>query len=125
MISAPTPETISISITESGSTTSVKPAEKPPAESQVQAVVTSARSSGLSPSMATKTNAAARREIQVSPSVMSSAAPSGAASVIQEASTKGAPGKCEAFSGEGRSSPEARQPVDVQREAAARHGDDE
>jgi hypothetical protein len=100
MMSAPTPETISISITESGSTTSVRPAEKPPAESQVHAVVTSARSSVLSPSMTTKTiaaatnepatasvemNAAARRETHVPPSVMKSAAPSGAASVIQEA----------------------------------------
>jgi hypothetical protein len=61
-MSAPTPATISISITESGSTTSVSPTEKSPADSHVQAVVTPARSSAPSPSIAKKATAAATNE---------------------------------------------------------------
>src|SRR5687767_9632908 len=130
MINPPTPETISIIVTASGSTSSDRPTSKPPAASQVQAVVTSSRSSWPRPSRPTKaaiappkavktesveSHAAVRREIDSPRRVIRSAPASGASRQSH------AP----PIIWTTQSSAQHPQPVDVEVEPLARDRDDQ
>src|SRR5919201_1933575 len=124
----PTPETISIITTASGSTRICADTLKLPPVSQVYAVETCERSCGLSPHMTKKATAAAPKatnveSVEIQPASRREIVCPQSAVVTQP--TSGASRQTQAAAVISASASERAHPVDVEREAAARHRDDQ